>query len=203
MSWEQMGAGKCLSLTRCENNEHRIFRPDPIPSFRYMIRRDLLSFAALDIVVVLGEHRLRPMIPDHSVRVQSESIARRVLRTNRTICGTQAQSAPLIAGGIWTPRAFFELDWRARRPRSRFSSMRSSQQHDRMTPSGRIALGCMAKSSSCCRMSSASFCASLVVSTNTIQFVGSSRSPGARHSRSCIQSDLRIGVTSSSSLSKS
>ena len=38
-----------------------------------MIRRDPLSLATLDIVVVLGEHRLRPMIPDDSVRVQSES----------------------------------------------------------------------------------------------------------------------------------
>jgi hypothetical protein len=64
--------------------EHRIFRPDPIPSLRYMIRRHPLSFAALDIVVVVGEHRLRPMIPNHSIRVQSESTVRRLIRPQGT-----------------------------------------------------------------------------------------------------------------------
>ena len=54
--------------------DKRIFRPDPIPSLRYMIRRDPLSFATFDTIVGLGEDSSRPMKSNHSVRVQSESI---------------------------------------------------------------------------------------------------------------------------------
>jgi hypothetical protein len=55
------------------SEEHRIFRPDPIPSLRDVIRRDPLSFAHLDLIAVLAEDSLRPMKSNHSVRVQSES----------------------------------------------------------------------------------------------------------------------------------
>jgi len=60
--------------------DKRIFRPDPIPSLRYMIRRDPLSFAPLDFIAVLGKDGSRPMKSNHSVRVRSESTLRRLVR---------------------------------------------------------------------------------------------------------------------------
>jgi len=71
---ENMCAGVWWSDHECAGMDTRIFRPDAIPTIRYMIRRDSFSFATLDIIPALDEDGWKPMKSNHSVRVQSESI---------------------------------------------------------------------------------------------------------------------------------
>ena len=71
---ENMCAGVCWSDQECAGMRTRIFRPDAIPTHRYMIRRNPFSFASLDFISVVDDGVWKPMKSNHSVRVQSESI---------------------------------------------------------------------------------------------------------------------------------
>jgi len=81
----------CWSDQECAGMRTRIFRPDAIPTIRYMIHRDSFSFATLDIISVQDEDGWNPMKSNHSVRVQSESSCWRLARGRREAARLSAE----------------------------------------------------------------------------------------------------------------
>jgi hypothetical protein len=76
-----------------------------------MIRRDLLSFATLDVIPALDEDGLKPMKSNHSVRVQSESIRWQLMLPtfNRRPLGWKGSRRGIRTRVYSLPRAFLTV----------------------------------------------------------------------------------------------